>query len=234
MSKNGFMTLNKSHWQKFVKRLRFNMKQKGNKNVVKYYAVGEYGTKRFRPHFHAIMFGVDISDVQDAWDQFSETDMATGEVMYRCGHVDVGTVTGASIGYTLKYMHKGRVVPAHPRDDRVPEFSMMSKRLGDGYLNDESIKYHRSDSTRVYLTNPDGFKVSMPRYYREKIWPNSFERRAIGKKVAEKHEQDEQARKDAYVQMYGSLDGYDFAVHEAKKQMINNFKKKANENRKDV
>ena len=47
MSKNGFMTLDKSAVQLFMKRLRKNSSRK-----LKYYAIGEYGGKRSRPHYH--------------------------------------------------------------------------------------------------------------------------------------------------------------------------------------
>lgn len=230
LSDNGFMTLRKSDFQKFMKRLRFLHPRK---HVIKYYAVGEYGTKRARPHYHCIIFGAIREHVENAWSGYTDADLESGEVYSSGGHVDIGTVTGASIGYTIKYMNKGRVVPAHARDDRVPEFSLMSKGLGSNYLSDQIVKYHRAEDTRVYVTNPDGFKTSMPRYYREKVWTKE-ERRKAGIKLAALHEAAEIDRQNAYIKRTGSLEGYDRSVFEAKKAAIINFRNQAKENRKDV
>ena len=53
--KNNPIILKKSDFQKFIKRLRKDYD-------IKYFACGEYGDKTLRPHFHAILFGVNFSD----------------------------------------------------------------------------------------------------------------------------------------------------------------------------
>jgi len=55
-------------------------------------------------------------------------------------------------------------------DDRVPEFSRMSKGLGDNYVNDQTIEYHNADLTRNYVTRPGGQKVALPRRLRLKLY----------------------------------------------------------------
>lgn len=155
ISANGFMTLRKSDFQDFMKRLR-----KLCDTPIKYYVAGEYGSKNKRPHYHAIIFNVADEDLYfKAW--------ALGGV--QLGGVHVGAVTSSSISYTAKYIDKQEFRSVHGRDDRVPEFSMMSKHLGDNYLTDEVKSYHRADVSRVYV-NTNGYKVSMPRYYRDKIF----------------------------------------------------------------
>lgn len=109
-TKNNFLSLDKRHIQLFLKKLR-----KKNNAQLKYYCAGEYGTITMRPHYHIIMYNVDIETILPTWNM---------------GHVDYGTVTGASIGYTLKYMCKPHKIPMHRNDDRVPEFSLMSKNWG--------------------------------------------------------------------------------------------------------
>lgn len=52
MTANGFMTLVKRDLQLFFKKLR---KYTGCQ-TIKYYAVGEYGGKTMRPHYHLIIF----------------------------------------------------------------------------------------------------------------------------------------------------------------------------------
>lgn len=146
-----YMSLSKRHIQLFMKRLR-----KDNKNKIKYYLCGEYGSKTKRPHYHAIMFNVDIQTIQDNWAQ---------------GDIHIGQVSEASVGYTLKYMFKDSRVPEHNNDDRLPEFALMSKGLGIKYLTKEMVKWHKQDLlNRMHLTIADGKKVSMPRYYKSKIY----------------------------------------------------------------
>lgn len=110
ITKAGYMSLSKRHLQLFFKRLR-----KNNSNKLKYYAVGEYGTQGMRPHYHMLLFNAVPGSILPAWQQ---------------GHIDIGTVTCASVGYTLKYMCKPRRIPYHRNDDRIPEFALMSKDLG--------------------------------------------------------------------------------------------------------
>lgn len=111
----GYMTLCKPDLQKFFKRLRWISPE----HKIKYYACGEYGGKRMRPHYHIILFNTDYATVTKAW-ALDEKPL---------GNIDFGDVTGASIGYTLKYMSKPSVIPKHKNDDRIKEFSLMSKDL---------------------------------------------------------------------------------------------------------
>lgn len=164
ISHAGFLTLNKRHLQNFFKRLRFNT---GNKKL-KYYAVGEYGTDNFRPHYHAIIFNLASEfDVTDAW----VSDKRKAQEPERLGDCFFGTVTGASIGYTLKYISKRRIIPVHRNDDRVPEFALQSKRLGSSYINEASRAWHHADMTnRMHIVLEGGKKASMPRYFKDQIY----------------------------------------------------------------
>jgi len=150
ITQNGFMTLVKKDMQDYLKRLR-----KLQDDKIKYYLVGEYGTIRKRPHYHAIMFNVINTDIyQKAWNK---------------GDIHIGQVTSASMAYCMKYLDKPMSFK-HARDDRQKEFSLMSKKLGENFLTDAMKKYYVSDITRLYCTNVGDYKVAMPRYYRDKIY----------------------------------------------------------------
>lgn len=116
ITRNGFMSLERSEVQRYFKRLR---KLHGERNLVKYFVVGEYGSRTMRPHYHAIIFNSKPELIESAW---SINDKPIGQVHF-------GSVTGASVGYTLKYMCKPGKIPLHVNDDRVPEFAFMSKGL---------------------------------------------------------------------------------------------------------
>lgn len=157
ISGNGFMTLDKSEFPRYMKRLR-----KLCPNVtLKYYACGEYGSKNRRPHYHAIIFNVpDVQFFFDAW--------SLDGVNF--GTVHVGDVSGDSVAYTMKYIDKSTFKPFHGRDDRVPEFALMSKGLGVSYLTPAIKAYHLADYSRLFLTKDGGHKIALPRYYRERIY----------------------------------------------------------------
>lgn len=164
ITKNGFMELRKRDIQLFFKRLRKRLPGV----AIKYYCAAEYSPKpKDRPHYHVIIYNVELSEVQPAW---------------ALGHIHYGKLSEASVGYTLKYICKTRRIPAHRNDDRQPEFSLMSKGLGDNYINAKTTKWHLNGE-RMYCVIEDGKKISMPRYYKDKIFSEE-NRVLIGKKAA--------------------------------------------------
>lgn len=170
ITQNGYMQISKRDVQLFFKRLR-----RRNAEKIKYYAVGEYGGKTLRPHYHAIIYNVELPTIQPAWDQ---------------GHIHYGTVTGASIGYCMKYMCKKGKIPLHRNDDRQPEFGLMSKGIGECYLNEQMVKWHRNVmNDRMYCTTVQGQKIAMPRYYKNKIYSKA-ERATIGEVLAHRMEEE--------------------------------------------
>lgn len=175
ISENGYMTLHKPDVQKFFKRLR-----KFSNPGIKYYLCGEYGTQKMRPHYHIILFNADLETlISLKWANFAQDEPATylngkyefKSSLWQSGHMTIGTVTEASIGYTLQYIEKPRLIPMHKKDDRQREFSLMSKGLGKSYINEKNIEWHKDWLTnRMYLPLMDGKKAALPRYYKEKIY----------------------------------------------------------------
>jgi hypothetical protein len=163
-TKNGFRTLDKRDLQLFMKRLR---KLSGRK--IKYYACGEYGSVKDRPHYHLILFNADPEKVEKAWSFYK-----TGGGRMPIGNIFIGEVNEASIGYTLKYMQKPGKIPKHQNDDRVKEFSLMSKGLGANYITDNMVNWHKNDLlNRMYVPMLDGKKIAMPRYYKDKMYSDT-------------------------------------------------------------
>lgn len=156
ITQNGLQTLRKTDLQKFFKRLRKLTNEK-----ISYYAVGEYGDKTQRPHYHIILFNGNCNSVESSWNLNNTT----------IGHCHFGDVNDASIGYTLKYISKEKQIPMFQQDDRQKEFSVMSKGLGKSYLTPQAIKWHKNKlEERMYLPLKDGKKASMPRYYKDKMY----------------------------------------------------------------
>lgn len=166
----GYMCLSKRDCQLFIKRLRKS--QSGNgESFIKYFLVGEYGGKTMRPHYHVLLFNVEVRYIQSAWG---------------CGQVHYGSVSGASVGYCLKYMMKPGKIPIHKNDDRQREFRMMSKKLGVNYLTSQMVSWHKADlGNRMYIPIEDGKKIAMPRYFKDRIYTN-LERQFAAGVTAEK------------------------------------------------
>lgn len=164
ITRNGFMTLDKTDVQKWMKRLRKEVALISSV-PVKYYLCGEYGGKTNRPHYHIILFNVVKTElIERSW---------------QLGQIHYGEVSGASVGYTLKYINKSKKIPQHRNDDRIMEFSLMSKGIGLSYINEKMVAYHCGDIfNRMCLTIEDGKKIAMPRYFKEKLY-TEFQRELL-------------------------------------------------------
>lgn len=177
ITKNGFMSLDKKDVQKFMKRLR-----KKTKNTIKYYAAGEYGENKKRPHYHIIILNSYEEDIRESWINVETNEPA--------GEVHIAPINNARIKYTLKYMCKGKTVGLFERDDRKAEFSLMSKGMGKQYINEKMKKWHQADLTgRYYLPEKDGYKIAMPRYYKEKLYTKE-QREIVGNAMLDKETQE--------------------------------------------
>ena len=185
ITKNGFMNLDLQDLQKFFKRLRKKTNEK-----LKYYAVGEYGSQKKRPHYHIILFNANKEHILDAWTINSKP----------IGFCHIGNVSAASIGYTLKYMCKESKIPIHQNDDRKKEFAVMSKGLGKNYMSEQMIKWHKNDLlNRMFVPIEDGKKIAMPRYFKDKIYTEQEKDKINEHMVKIGEENDEKL-----IQFYGS------------------------------
>lgn len=178
ITEKGFMGLCKRDIQLFFKKLRKAHFQTYGYNIpIKYFAVGEYGGRTMRPHYHVLLFNAKLTVMLNQVDLKSLVYFKfDGKVPVQCkqwdnGHITVGLVTGASVGYSLKYMCKPGKIPLHKNDDRQKEFALMSKGLGAQYLTKAMKAWHNADiEKRLYCVLEDGKKISMPRYYRERVY----------------------------------------------------------------
>lgn len=143
--------LYKRHLQLHFKKIRKECEPK----TIKYYAVGEYGDHGCRPHYHYLIF------YRGSHDKYYIFDLIKKSWQY--GFSKVLPVDGAQ-GYVTKYIMK-----FDKREHLVKPFSLISHGLGIDYLSKRVIKYHR-DGLISYAVKPGGFRVALPRYYRDKIF----------------------------------------------------------------
>ncbi len=102
--------------QLFLKRLRKSVYPR----LIRHFVVGEYGTRSQRPHYHAVLFGMDLDDekvIGEAW---------------KNGFVTLSELNRSRARYAARYIMKKLTSPGSFSDGRAPEFSIMSKRPGLG------------------------------------------------------------------------------------------------------
>lgn len=174
-------SLNKKHFQDFMKRLRARLGYQ-----LRYFHCGEYGERFARPHYHAIVYGLILRDLV----LYRETEVgrlftsAFLDDVWTHGFVVVGDVTFESCAYVARYVTKkvtGRAADGHylifdpdtgeiPQapdgsfSHRAPEYVTMSRRPGiaagwferfgsDVYPSDEVIVRGRSCRPPRYYDN---------------------------------------------------------------------------------
>lgn len=138
-------SLNKYDLQGYLKKLRYYGK-------FRYFAVGEYGERTFRPHFHVLLFNYQgqKEKISYCWEK---------------GFVSIGTVTQASIHYCTKDLMKGL---SKKNSKIIDPFRLMSLKPAIG---ENQTKYLLNKKlSNNFMVSFNGFKISIPRYYKEKIF----------------------------------------------------------------
>lgn len=173
---NGYPTLNHRDFQLFMKRLR---KKTGQK--LRYYMCGEYGPKTKRPHYHAIIFGLELVDLVLFSEHENGQRLYTSKTLAKAwghGHVLAGGVEYSSARYVAGYIHKKRLGPdaerhysfTDPETGEItcvePEYSCMSRRPGIATTWWEEWKDETMDHDHVVVR---GQKYPLPKFYDRKI-----------------------------------------------------------------
>lgn len=154
--------------QLFWKRLR---KESGI--PLSYYACGEYGEKKGRPHYHACVFGLNFSDRTFYTRTSAGFNLFTSEVLTKTwaqGQAYIGDVTYESAGYTARYVMKKRkgagkydhYVDKKTGELKQPEFAVMSRRPG---LGKSWYQKFRADVYPHGRKLVKGHEIASPRYY---------------------------------------------------------------------
>lgn len=170
-------TLVKSDLQKFLKRLRFNSSQK-----LRFFAAGEYGSLNYRPHYHLLIFGLYLDDLQVLRKSVLGDEYYTSDLIQRCwdkGYHILGRVTWQSAAYvaryTMKKASKGYDKHAYDLAGIEPEFQVMSNRpgLARQYYEDhpDLFKY-----LSFNVSTPQGGRKMYPSEYFRKLYRDGHER----------------------------------------------------------
>lgn len=164
-------SLVKSDLQSFIKKLR-NKHRFEKDFYVRYYAVGEYGSKSFRPHYHMILYGYDFPDkVIFKKSPLGNSYFVSDELSYLWpyGLHIVTDVSWDTMAYCARYVTKkltGTAAQVYEFENVIPEFSLMSRRPGIGRQYYDDHKKEIFDDQEICLSTPKGKRVFRPpRYY---------------------------------------------------------------------
>lgn len=166
----AFGSLDPKHFTDFMKRVRRPLAARS----VRYFMCGEYGGRYGRPHYHALLFGLDFADKVFFRTTESKESIFTSKTLdqlWGMGFASTGAVTFASAAYVARYVTKKlcshELEVSLDRDTgevsrRLPEFVRMSLKpgLGAGWLHKYLDDVYPSDEV-IMNRRPQ----RPPRYY---------------------------------------------------------------------
>lgn len=188
-------SLSKRDMQLFIKRLRRYL-ERNDKPPIRYFICGEYGGQTLRPHYHAIIFGLELDDLvlyKKNSKGFSMFNSKTLDKLWQKGYVVVEECTWETCAYTARYVMKkqfGEAAQEYEYYNLQPPFLLMSRNPGIGrsYYESHSDLF---DYDRIFVdglhNGQHGF--SPPRYFkrleRESSPEDAFERMQLASDVSE-------------------------------------------------
>lgn len=158
---------------------------------VRYFGCGEYGTKKLRPHYHLVFFGLDFDDRVPFGKSRSGVPYDTSETLSRLwgkGFATVQDFTRECGEYVARYTMKKRPQGGafadrllRWDDDGVqyqvrPEFLMMSRGKRFGGIGREWALKFKSDWFPSDFVVLNGQRYQVPRFYttllspKEQVW----------------------------------------------------------------
>lgn len=176
ISDSGFPTLVKRDIQLFMKNLRRAIAPER----CRFYCSGEYGDHTFRPHYHMILFGVDLQDLT-----FYKSSKL-GDIYYNSALIDkawenkgfcvVAPASYESMAYTARYVTKklkGFESSFYDQYGICPPFSLSSRKPGiaGNVFDKDTMRFDK-------IPLPEGRSAPHPRYFQklfERDYPDEYE-----------------------------------------------------------
>lgn len=187
------LTLQKRDFQLLMKRIR----KKFDSDKIRFFMSGEYGSETFRPHYHAILFGLHLDDlipyktVKEGGEYYTYYNSPSLQECWPYGYVVVGEVTWESCAYTARYVMKklkGKEAKFYAEHNIQPEFTLMSRKPGIArqYYEENPDIY---DFDYINISTPKGGKKFRPPRYFDKLFDidcpeKSAELKELRKKLA--------------------------------------------------
>lgn len=149
-------SLIKAHYQSFMKRLR-----KFHGKPIRFFHCGEYGETTRRPHYHAILFGIDFADKKPHSKNAQGDQIYTSETLAKIwgkGHCWIGSVTDKSAAYVARYIMKK--VTGENADKHYETLNLATGEI------------HRIQSEYVTMSNRPGIGYEWFKRYAKDVFPS--------------------------------------------------------------
>lgn len=155
--------------QLFMKRLRKHYSYQ----KIRFYACGEYGSINMRPHYHMILFGLDIDDLVPNGKNELGQQYYTSETILKLwnkGMIQLAEVTWETCAYTARYVTKklnGEQAEIYERYNFPREWSLCSRKPGiaRSYYDDNKEQIYENQEIFLNLGDKGGRKIRPPKYY---------------------------------------------------------------------
>lgn len=166
-------TLDKQHLSGFFKTLRQNIHRRKAAKPIRFFGCGEYGEKRGRPHYHALIYGLHEREhrgmIEDSWGRgIATTEYITPErIAYTAGYTAKKIATTFQGSYEFVDPETGEVLvhfakhTYHLGDHWQDQFKQMSRRPGIGAHARQWV-----NSWRITAVH-NGIRQPVPRYLHE-------------------------------------------------------------------
>lgn len=175
-------TLVSKDLQDFIKRLRRHMEYHYQNTDISYMACGEYGEQNLRPHYHLIMFNLNLPA-----ESFYNSRIINNEcywqnkIIEKCWNKGISNISDASwnnIAYTARYITK-KINGKGSEDEyaqrgQIKEFLRVSKNpaIGKRYYELYKNKIYKNDE--ITIKNKNGVIKSKPPKYFDKLYEKEF------------------------------------------------------------
>lgn len=154
-------------WQTFAKKFRKKL------GPFRFYHCGEYGEATRRPHYHALIFGLNFPDMKFYQTTQNGDRLYTSELLesvWGKGHCPIGQLTYESAAYVARYCMTTSKPEAHTRVNTStgelvnvkPPYTTMSRRPGIGKTWLEKYKSDVYPSDEVIVNSKS---TRPPRFY---------------------------------------------------------------------
>lgn len=198
--------VNKKELQKFFKSLKDFYRYNFNYFGIRYFAVGEYGSNSWRPHYHFIVYNIplDSTDFElfnikvpknDFLFRLREREQSSSGVLFESlflrklwnkGINRIGRVSIESCSYVARYCNKkiNRDIDIKKALESInfqPEFMICSKNLGKNWYLQNTENLLNNNLKMTF----QGKIVGVPRYFKEYCLTNEEKERA--KKIVDKN-----------------------------------------------
>ena len=193
-------TLHSRHLQLFLKLVRRHFPD----DNIRFFGCGEYGSNTLRPHYHVILFGLHLNDLELYKRSVLDYNYFNSESLSRCwidgatgesrGYVVVGAVSWDTCAYVARYILKkqrGATKSIYEDLGIEPEFSRMSRKPGIGrQFYDDHPEIWQFDKINI-RTPSGGRSFSHPNYLRhlfeidDPVAANDFNERRKQRAIAQ-------------------------------------------------